>query len=147
MNYLIIADEPTGLKKKRIVVLIDHNNSKRKSLVSLGMNDDADTFINANWSSLWSAGEIVSDDIWIDHEEHKFEDLYRSAIRAAVQTAKQQNATLADVSAAMTAIINASPRAPYLSALETLASNATAAERDEFFIICAFLFLSKTLGE
>lgn len=147
MNYLIIEESASSLKKKRLAILIEHNSIRRKAFVSLAINKDSDAFINENWAELWSSGESVSDDVWDEHEESQFTDLYKAVIRAGVQTARQQGSSLSDVSAAMTAMVDASPRSAQLLKLKTLASNATAAERDEFLIICAFLFLSKTLGE
>lgn len=147
MNFIISSESKTSLRNKHILVLIEHNNLRRSNTFSIPISEDANAYVQANWADLWSSGEFAEDDSWLKHEEKQFTNLYKSVIRAGIRSARQEGATLTDMSDAMEDLIAVSPKSQHLSKLQTMAAASTAAQRDRFFLLCAFLFLSKTLGE
>ena len=147
MNYMIISEQAISLRRKKVRVLIEHNNLRRANSFDAPLAADIDVHMQAYGTALWSAGEFVEDAIWIEREESQFKDLYKAVIRAGVQALRADNATLSDVSDAFDTFIAGSDKSQHLSKLQAMAAASTAAQRDRFFLLCAFLFLSKTLGE
>ena len=147
MNYLIISAAASSLQQQQVRVLIEDSNQRRSNVFTIPIGEDVDVYVQANWYELWLNGMTADDDLWLKHEEKQFDDLYQAVIRAGVRAARQEGATLTSVSDAMEDLITVSAKSQHLSQLQALASAATAAQRDRFFLLCAFLFLSKTLGE
>lgn len=147
MNYIVTANAPKSLQRQWVRCLLEQGGAYRNIDFDIPVADDVDSYIANNFATLWNDALVSTEDEWLEQDEQQFMGLYRAVAREGVKAARL-GGTLTDVSVAMEAAIAANTtKANQLSALQTMASNATAAERDRFFLLCSFLFLSKTVAK
>jgi hypothetical protein len=147
-EFVVVLDAPNSMKTKTVQVYLeddagDHRQIRRED-VPIAV--DVATYVEEHFVQLWIESEPLADRVWDAYFEKQFRDLYREVVRAGVQAARGQLATLADVTLAMETELLTSDKAGAYSRLVTLATGATASQRDAFFLVTSFLVLNKFMS-
>ena len=148
-EFLVVLDKPNGMKFKTVEVYLEDDNGVHRQVVRRGVpiGLDVDGYVADNFAQLWAIAEPLADDVWEGVFEKSQRGLYREIVRAGVGAARGQGATLSDVTDAMEGVLLGSGKAGGYSRIKTLASGATAAQRDGFFLLVGYLVLNDIVAD
>lgn len=147
-EWIVLLDSPTGFNKKLVRVYLENDSGGHRQIervVAIGL--DVDAYITENFEQLWGIANPLADDVWDAAFEVRYRDLYRDVVRAGVVAARGVSADLVDVTDAMEAELLASDKSGAYTKLKTLASGASAVQRDALFAIVSFLVLNEFLAD
>lgn len=144
----IIKQGAVSLRRKKLDILIENDNGQRRRWtgtvpIDLSFADLSE----AQLSAIWQDSVVVDDDVYEMYARKDIAPEISAIMRRIIR--EMRNATsLADVSDTIEDVVgNDSAQDQRLTKLKSLAAGATAAERDRFFMLMAFLSLSRLQTE
>lgn len=145
----VIAEivRPPDEKQVTAILYDSELNEARRTVLNMQLAFDAKATIEVNFVALWESAISVNLREWLAREDEAIRTLYADVAVAALEAAKSPSAILSDVNNAMEAVITASPRAGQWQKLVTMASTATAAQRERFYLLIGFLVLRDLLDK
>ena len=148
-EFIVVLDKPNSMKFKTVRVYLEDDNSEHRQVVrrNVPIAFDVDEYVADNFAQLWAIAEPLADDVWDAVFEKTQRDLYREIVRAGVGAARGQGASLSDVTGAMESALLASGKAGRYQRIKNLASSASAAQRDGFFLLVGYLVLNDMLAD
>lgn len=147
IEYVVVLNSPNNIETKLVRLYMAQNGEYRQYERVVNINVDVEGYIPAHIDDLWAAGSPLPEYEWLAATARSFSGLYQDVAVAAVQAAREQGSTLADVTAAMEAVIADSADAGKYAWLKQAAASATAAQRDNFFLVLAYLALGESAGK
>jgi hypothetical protein len=147
MNYEIVLNSPTGLKKKLVRVYLERDGEHRVIQRRVRQEVDVEGYIETRFDDLWNDAEPLPEHQWRSAAEESFMSLYREMAWAAVQAARAENSEITDVTAAMEELISQSGQSDAYNRLRVMASRSSARDRDAFFVAVSFIVLRRMLAD
>ena len=147
IEYVVVLNSATSGYSKLVRLYMCQNGEYRQYERTVNMAVDVEGYIPAHIDELWEAGSPLPEHEWLAATARSFGGLYQDVAVAAVKAARKQGSTLADVTAAMEAVIEDSADANKYAWLKQAAASATAAQRDNFFLVLAYLALGESAGK
>lgn len=147
MNYAIVLEEKNSFDKKTVIVFMEQDGEHRKvERTHVPEKADVARYVDNHLAALWADGQPLESDQWEAANERAFSNLYQAVARAGARAARGRDKSLIDVIQAMEAVIDESGKASAYARYQSLASSATAAQRDHFFLIVGFLVMGQLHG-
>lgn len=146
-DWVIVLDSPTGMERKLVRVYLEQGGAYRQIERNVRQEVEVEPYIEANFSDLWDIADPLPEYEWIAAAEAEADSLYRDIARAMIQAAREQNADLVDIVDAAETVIAGSAKSGAYDTLKSLASGATAGQRDNLFLVAAFVALGKTAAK
>lgn len=141
-DFSIVIESPTSMTRKLIRVYFENDGAYRQIDRTVNIDVDVEQYITDNFAMVWASASDLPESEWIAASEADADTLYRDVARAAIQAGRGAG-SLNDITQAMDDTISVSGKANAYARLKTLASGATAVQRDAFFLAIAFVVLGK----